>query len=616
LTVPPPELALDQLRSRLAGDQPIDALLDGWASLEAAVAHDPAGIAEALGKAAGLDASSGYAAVIPAGATGSAVMSPSGHLASVDPAFIRWFGDPRNSPALRRLIRLAHKQGQASGLVETDDGRLLAACAATESLALRWPLSEPSRAQLVLPGRRIGLLVFAPSRVSDLAARACAAFGLTPLEARVAEALLDAGTLEDVARRIGVSRETAREALAKALRKAGARRTPDIVRRMMDLMSGMRTQTADVQQVLRTVFGATPAEAAVAARVAEGRTAREVAADLGVKETTVRGQLKSVFAKTGVGKTKDLVRLTVEASALSVLTGAAETVVEHGDPDGALRIVAAPGGQRRAALVDYGPRGGRPLVVSHNFTAGRMLPIPFARKLQKAGFRPILPQRPGYGLTDPATGPQLETSADDLAAILDALKLQKADLLLQDGSAAAGLTFAARHPDRTGRGVLINPWPPRTVPRTTSSPSAAVSRLLFKHPELIAPFAEMLRRQSRSDMLARLISRTLSVSPSDRRLVEDPAVLAWLVRDAQALSARSSAGFAAEVSAYAHGWEIPAGLDGRRWRLAFWRDLHVPPDLTVWQTGLPGAEIFILPGGGFLAYQSDPDAVIRLLEDA
>lgn len=605
----------ETLRGRLAEGQPVDAVLEGWALLDSTLTHDPAAFAEALGEAAKLDTTAGFAAIAPEGSLGAAVISPSGALAQADPQFIKWFGDPTDIPAFRRLVRLAQKQGQASGLVETEDGGVIAACAAIETLALRWPLSEASRAQLLLPGRRVALLGFAPSRSSDLAQRAAQAFGFTPLEARLAEALLDAPNLNEAAERIGVGRETAREALKKAMRKAGARRSPDLVRRMMDLMSGMGAPIADVEAVLRALFGATPAEAKAAARFAEGMTAREVATALGVKEATVRGQLKAVFAKTGVNKAKDLVRLTVEAGALTAFIEASETVVEPVDPEGRPRVLSLEGG-RRVAFVDYGPKGGRPVVVFHGYSTGRILPINFVAMLHRAGYRPMAVQRPGFGLTDPAPTPEvhLATQADDLIAVLTALKLRKVDVMIRDGSTAAGLDFAVRYGDRVGRGLLMNPRAPREIERSQLSLIGAVSRSMLKHPELITPLGEMLRRQTRTDLLTRTVRKSLETAPADKAATEDPLILARVLRDARGMAARTIAGWAAEMAVYAMGWTLPENIGGDRWNILFCDGLQWPVDIEHWRKAFPDAPMTFLKDAGFMAYYTHPAEVITALE--
>lgn len=603
------------LRDRLAHGRPVDAVFENWASLEALVARDPASFAAALDDAARLDAASGLAAVIPRAAVGSAAVSISGDMLHGDPAFLKWFGSLQDNLAFRRLIRLALKNGSASGLVEAVDGSAVAVSAGVGEAALRWPISDPTRDWLDRPGKRLALLGFAPSRDSDLAARAAEAFGLTPLEARLAEALLDANNLNEAAARIGVGRETAREALKKAMRKAGAKRSPDLVRRLMDLMSGIQPPLGDVEQVLQALFAATPAEARAAARFAEGLTAREVGVALGLKEVTVRGQLKSVFAKTGMNKAKDLVRLTVEASALANLTRAAEAVVEPVDVEGRLRVVSTDGGARRIALMDYGPRGGRPVLVFHGASTGRLLPPAFVALLQKNGWRPIVPQRPGFGLTDAAPTPALylEVVASDLAAVLDALKLRKVDILARDAGAAAALAFAERHPERVSRGLLVKPRMPVSEERHHASMFLSIARTLTTHPEMITAFAEMLRRQTRTDMIAGALKRSLMDSEKDRRTIADPAVVERLVRDAQGLSARSSAGLAAEMAVYARGWTVPKKVGGDRWTIAICEATPQTLAPEIWR-GLPGAQIRDIADDGFLTYYSSPAEVVALLE--
>ncbi|RFC64098.1 helix-turn-helix transcriptional regulator [Fulvimarina endophytica] len=61
--------------------------------------------------------------------------------------------------------------------------------------------------------------------------------------------------------------------------------------------------------LLHLLFDLTPAEARVAQGIAEGRTIGTMAAGGTASENTLRSQLKSVFAKTGVSRQAELVRL-------------------------------------------------------------------------------------------------------------------------------------------------------------------------------------------------------------------------------------------------------------------------------------------------------------------
>lgn len=68
-------------------------------------------------------------------------------------------------------------------------------------------------------------------------------------------------------------------------------------------------RAADAEMELRQLFGLTTSEASVAARLAAGQRVAEIARSRNVAPSTVRAQLKTIFAKLGVGS-------QVEAAAL------------------------------------------------------------------------------------------------------------------------------------------------------------------------------------------------------------------------------------------------------------------------------------------------------------
>lgn len=600
----------EALRSRLADGRPAEAVLEHFQVLEASAIREPEALAAVLEEAARLDLSESLFTLIPGQALGVAIIGVRGQRLWADAAFRAWFGDEAEDDAAQRLLRLAGKAGQASGLLEAVDGAVIAGCAANARMALRWPLPPEALDLLAADPRRMALLGFAPSRVSDLAARAALAFGLTPLESRLAEALLDAPGLEAAADRVGVGRETARDAIRGAQRKTGARRSSDLVRLMLDLMCGEQPEPPDLAEVFVTNFGATPAEARAAALFARGQTAKEVADVMGTAESTIRGQLKAVYAKAGVSKAKDFVRLAVEAGALDSMARTSETVAEVEGLAGRLRLALQRDG-RRVAFWDYGPRGGKAVLVPHGTITGRTLPPAFVAALHRRGYRPVVPQRPGYGLTDLATGDYLDTAADDMAAILDTLRLKTTALLVRDDGVAAGLAFAQRHPVRISAGLLINPrWPGHGV-RSPETVMGAVTRAFVARPELVTVFSEMMRRQTRTELMSRIVRRSASHVAADREALDRPGVLTSMVRDIQAMAARGSHGFAQEQGLYARGWEPPTLSGDAPWLVVECGPLAMPGVEAAF-AALPRARFEILPDAGLLAYHSHPEAVVAL----
>jgi len=67
--------------------------------------------------------------------------------------------------------------------------------------------------------------------------------------------------------------------------------------------------------VLRHLYGLTPAEAEIAALISAGRTVIEMADELAVRENTVRIHLKKIFDKTGTRRQAELVKLVLSGPA-------------------------------------------------------------------------------------------------------------------------------------------------------------------------------------------------------------------------------------------------------------------------------------------------------------
>ena len=592
------------------------AAVDGlWPASESA-AEEGADIERVVRDVGGLEVADAPSLSAPMAGLALAVVGARGGLLCADPPFPA-LADGGAAASVRDLLRRAAQGEPAIGLVETDAGGVVALCAASPARAAAWPLSQALRAALAGPGRLWVLMAFAPARASTLARHAAATFGLSDLESRVAAAMVEVPTLEIAASRVGVGRATARDALQGAMHKMGEARIPALVRRLTDLMCGSPRAAETDDAVFATALNLTPAEARVAQLSAQGATANSVAETLGVKPETVKSHLRSAFGKTGLGRAKDLGRIDVELKALKALSQADEILAQADDLGGRLRLIVQADG-RRVAFIDHGPPEGRLVLVCHALASGRRLTPALTRKLQAGGYRPVVPQRPGYGLTDPTQGDYLATAAEDMAAILRALKRARADVFARDIAAAPLLAFAERFPDRIGQGVLLNPQRPIDQPPEHQGGRryaiSAASRLLHRHPEITESFFEVLRRQTGTDRLAAILRASFkSGAPSDIAGLDDPELVHWMVRDIQAMVAHTTKGIVRERLAYSNGWRPPARVGGLAWTVAHCAELNVlnPQE---WWADLPNARFEQVAEGGLLLPLTHPDAVVRLLK--
>ncbi|MCB1845667.1 MAG: helix-turn-helix transcriptional regulator, partial [Halioglobus sp.] len=80
-------------------------------------------------------------------------------------------------------------------------------------------------------------------------------------------------------------------------------------------VSDPELQVETSQQILGELFELTPAEARLATLLARGLSLAEVSKAQAISQHTARAQLKSIFAKTGVSRQAELVRLVLKSAA-------------------------------------------------------------------------------------------------------------------------------------------------------------------------------------------------------------------------------------------------------------------------------------------------------------
>ena len=99
-------------------------------------------------------------------------------------------------------------------------------------------------------------------------------------------------------------------------------------------------------------------------------------------------------------------------------------------------------------VLESGPPGGTPLLLLHGWAISAYLWRHNISALAAAGYRVHAPDLPGHGLSDAplAKGSYtLETLADDVSALLDALELERTAVVAQSMGARIALEIARRH---------------------------------------------------------------------------------------------------------------------------------------------------------------------------
>ncbi len=602
------ESFLRAFRQAEAAGQSLEAIADDAEGFAAAMALTPESLAKAMDLAGDR---AGGAASVPRDTFAAAACRRDGRIVAADEAFAAFDLPPR---ALAGALRVADgATPRISAIVDDARGLPVALAVAGPARALSWPMGSAVRTALTSGAADCAVLGVRPADRIDWA-RLFEAWTFSGAEARLAGALVRLGDLRAASADLGIAYETAREALASAMAKTGARRQPDFVRQLAQLAFGELPASEATWQTLADTYGLTLRQGRLALLIALGATRATAAEALSISDQSAKADLKTIYAQCGVESGAALGRIVAETDALARLASATDVEIQGLDrlatPLRFIRRRCEPG---RIAIEDHGPLDGAPVVVFHTPLNGRGLPRGLVNAMQARGLRPIGVDRPGFGLTSETHGDFVSDANADLIDVLDALKLSRVRLLGR--SVAMPLRFAAAFPSRVEFGVLLAATPPGTRP--SQGPLGVFVGLALDHPELVRSFARMAARLSTEASIMRLSERAVKSSAADLAALADPVNRAdWLRASRQSATGN---GFAREFVLHADGGQMPTAAQSLDWTVLIGaQDTlgagHAGPEQ--WRTLLPRGRIEVVPDGGRLLHLSHPDVVAAALARA
>ena len=146
---------------------------------------------------------------------------------------------------------------------------------------------------------------------------------------------------------------------------------------------------------------------------------------------------------------------------------------------------------RRLAYADYGDPAG-PVVLECVGTPQSRLPDPVqVTEAEQAGLRMIVPDRPGFGRSDPRPGRTLTDWPADAAALTDALGVDRFPVLGASGGGPYAVACGVVLADRVTRVALVAPAAPADAPAHGFVPS--------QDPAALRERGETIARLARDD---------------------------------------------------------------------------------------------------------------------
>lgn len=312
--------------------------------------------------------------------------------------------------------------------------------------------------------------------------------------------------------------------------------------------------------LLEQGYGLTPAECRVVECVIRHHSTRAMADSLGLQEATVRDHLSSLYAKMAVSRKPELIHKLLFSGLLDT-RGA--TLAPPERPDDSVKSIVL-GDGRRLAYREYGAAKGRPVLLFHNVMGSSLEPPPGgAETASRLGIRLIVPERPGYGDSDPQPGRTKRDWCQDIRELINALDLGTLDIIGHSIGTQYAIACGELLDHDIGRVALVSTMPrPQDVKRAHRVPTVIrqASLIVRYAPFLIKPLLQMLLRGNIESFYENQLSYLRPQSPAgrlDRELMLDPAFRAYCIANFSQSARQGVEAWAEELKLGLSDWGFP-----------------------------------------------------------
>ncbi|MEU7585004.1 alpha/beta hydrolase [Micromonospora sp. NPDC049230] len=270
--------------------------------------------------------------------------------------------------------------------------------------------------------------------------------------------------------------------------------------------------------------------------------------------------------------------------------------------DATQRTVTTPDG-RRLAVETSGAPDGPPVFLLHGTPGSRSGPRPRGIVVYRLGVHLVCYDRPGYGDSDRQEGRRVADAAADVAAIADALGIERFAVVGRSGGGPHALACAALLPDRVTRAAVLVGLAPAGAPDLDWYAGMAATNVTDygQADEDLTELTLNLKvraEEARRDPMTLLDFLRPQLPDEDIRVVDDVAIRR-LLTDMYAEALRHGPeGWIDDVLAIRRGWGFD--LAGIRAEVRLWhgeQDRFSPVEHSHWLASrIPRAEVQVQPG--------------------
>ncbi len=221
---------------------------------------------------------------------------------------------------------------------------------------------------------------------------------------------------------------------------------------------------------LREQFGLTETEALVVVTLFEHISSAKAAKKLKLKDATLRAHLTSIYQKMNVSRKPELIRKVM----LHCLSQATHNTYFFNENDEIDHPALLASDRRHSQLKRFTLSDGRQLsyldvafqgqhdttdtiVMLHNLMGSAFeLPPEAYQQVKRKKLRVLVPERPGYGDSDPSPNRTHKDWCKDLCELLDELAIPRIKLIAHSIGGAYALAMAEYIPERIERIAMVN----------------------------------------------------------------------------------------------------------------------------------------------------------------
>lgn len=324
---------------------------------------------------------------------------------------------------------------------------------------------------------------------------------------------------------------------------------------------------------IQATFSLTPAEARLAQHLENGVTLSEAASAFGLSVFTVRTQLRAIFVKVGVRRQSELALAFKQfdglLNAIALAPAAPQKVRAQAATPGARALLAAAPGLRLHVLPDgrrlcyreYGDPTGQPVLMFHD-SMGSSLAMPGTQALaSELGLRIVIPERPGFGQSDPSPRYDFKSVAADYLKLAEGLELKQMRLVGAASGAAFAIAAAQALGAACGRLMLVAGRGGAPAQAGAQTFLARYRREMLSSPWLAETILRLYTQLYSRDFVAGSLKRSTANAPADRAFVSgNSEVLDFLTARGVECFARGIVGPLSDIASFRTAAETPARL--------------------------------------------------------